>query len=249
MKIKWLGHASVLITSESGIKIITDPYKPGYDIVPGGLLSYGEITESADIVVVTHEHPDHNNVAAVHGHPEIIRGAEIGKGTRVMSKGIEFKGISCFHDDVEGNLLGKNTIVCFQVDGLSICHSGDLGHKLSDKQKAELGRIDILLLAVGLLLPTGERKFIINEAGQRHEAGWAEYLINSDIPNQVYDQLMPKVAIPVHFSNEKCSFKLAGVHEFLAGRENVSQLSTSEVEFKHGKLPENHQIIVLRPAL
>jgi len=65
MKLKWLGHASVLITSASGIKIITDPYKPGYDIIPGGTLSYGDIKESADIVVVTHKHPDRKNRAAV----------------------------------------------------------------------------------------------------------------------------------------------------------------------------------------
>jgi len=249
MKLKWLGHASVLITSASGIKIITDPYKPGYDIIPGGTLSYGDIKESADIVVVTHKHPDHNNVAAVQGNPEIIRGTEIGGVTAVKSKGIEFKGIRCFHDNVEGKLLGENSIVCFEVDGIKICHSGDLGHKLSDQQIAELGRIDILLLRVGLLFPAGERKFITNEAGQRHEAGWGQYIINADVANQVYDQLTPKVTIPIHYGNEKCSFNLAGVHEFLEGRKNISKLNISEVEFEQGKLPVNPQIMVLKPAL
>ena len=249
MKIKWLGHASALITSDSGIRIITDPYKPGYDIMPGGTLSYGSIEESADIVVVTHEHPDHNNVAAVRGNPEIIRGAEIRGVTAVKSRGIEFKGIPCYHDNVEGKLLGENTIVCFEVDGIRICHSGDLGHQLSGEQIAELGRIDVLLLDVGLLLPAGEPKFITNESGQRQEAGWGQYIINADVANQVYDQLLPKVTIPIHYGNEKCSFNLAVVYEFLEGRKNVSMLNASELEFKQEKLPVNPQIVVLKPAL
>ncbi len=115
MKIKWLGHASFLITSDSGIKIITDPYETG------GGLSYGEIKESADIVTVSHDHFDHNNVAAVPGNPQVVKGtAEV--------KGIEFKGISTYHDEAKGGQRGKNTILCFEVDGIRVCHLGDLGH-------------------------------------------------------------------------------------------------------------------------
>lgn len=62
-------------------------YKPGYDAIPRGALFYGDIEESADIVVVTHEHPDHNNVAAVLNNPEIIRGAEIRGVTAIKSRG------------------------------------------------------------------------------------------------------------------------------------------------------------------
>ena len=61
MKIKWLGHACFLITSEKGIKIITDPYTSGDPI------NYGEINESADVVLISHEHFDHSNTAAVKG--------------------------------------------------------------------------------------------------------------------------------------------------------------------------------------
>jgi hypothetical protein len=71
-------------------------YKPGYDAIPGGALFYGDIEESADIVVVTHEHPDQNNIAAVPDNPEIIGGAETRGVTAIKSRGIEFKGIHCF---------------------------------------------------------------------------------------------------------------------------------------------------------
>ncbi|GAJ09219.1 unnamed protein product, partial [marine sediment metagenome] len=89
MKIKWLGHASFMITSDSGIRIITDPYEPNER------LKYGEIRESADIVTVSHEHGDHSNVSGVRGKPEAVRGT-------AKAKGIEFKGIPTYHDDAEG---------------------------------------------------------------------------------------------------------------------------------------------------
>jgi len=136
MKIKWLGHASFMITSEAGIKIITDPYELRET------LTYGEIKESADIVTVSHEHTDHNNVAAVRGNPEIVRGT-----ARV--KGIEFKGIPCYHDDGKGQLRGNNTILCFEVDGIRVCHLGDLGHQLNGKQVADIAKVDVLLIPVG----------------------------------------------------------------------------------------------------
>ena len=142
MKIKWLGHASFLITSDAEIKILTDPY------TTGGGLSYGKIQESADIVTISHEHSDHNNVATVRGNPEVVRGtitAEV--------KGIKFKGIPTYHDDAGGELRGNNAIICFEVDGIRVCHLGDLGHQLSDKQVAELGRIEILLIPVGVFIP------------------------------------------------------------------------------------------------
>ncbi len=213
MKIKWLGHASFMITSEAGIKIITDPY------VPNERLTYGEIKESADVVTVSHEHGDHNNVAAVQGNPEIVRGT-------AKVKGIEFKGIPCYHDDGKGQQRGSNTILCFEVDGIRVCHLGDLGHQLNDKQVAELGGVDILLIPVG-----------------------GSYTIDAKIASQVCDKLKPKVIIPMHFKNDRCAFPIAGVDEFLKGKKNVSRMDASEVEFKQGGLPATTKIVVLKPAL
>ena len=213
MKIKWLGHASFMITSEAGTKIITDPY------ALRETLTYGEIKESADIVTVSHEHGDHNNVAAVRGNPEVVRGT-------AKVKGIEFKDIPCYHDDGKGQQRGSNTILCFEVDGIRVCHLGDLGHPLSDKQVAELGSVDILLIPVG-----------------------GSYTIDAKVASQVCDRLKPKVIIPMHFKNDKCAFPIAGVDEFLKGKRNVSRLNTSEVEFKQGGLPATTKTVVLKPAL
>jgi len=102
MKVKWLGHASFLITSDSGVRIITDPYEPNDKLL------YGAIDESADIATVSHDHFDHGNVAAVKGTPQMVKGdAEI--------KGIKFKGIATFHDASGGKERGSNTIFCSAI--------------------------------------------------------------------------------------------------------------------------------------
>jgi len=213
MKIKWLGHASFMITSETGTKIITDPY------VTTETLNYGEIKESADIVTVSHEHSDHNNVSAVKGNPEVVRGT-------AKAKGIEFRGIPTYHDDAEGQQRGKNTIFCFEVDGIRVCHLGDLGHQLSAQQVAELGRIDILLIPVG-----------------------GFYTIDAKVAGQLCDRLKPKVIVPMHYKTDRYSGPISNADEFLKGKEGVSRLDASEIEFKQAELPATTQIIVLKPAL
>ena len=213
MKIKWLGHACFLITSDTGLKIITDPY------VTGGDLSYGQIKESADIVMVTHDHDDHNNVAAIGGNPRVVRGT-------VEVKGIKFKGIPTYHDEVGGGKRGRNTILCFEVDGMRLCHLGDLGHQLSDNQVAELGKIDILFIPVG-----------------------GYYTIDARVATQLCDRLKPKVIIPMHYKTAKCAYPITGVEEFLRGKKEVGRLDASEVEFKPGQLPATTKIIVLKSAL
>ncbi len=249
MKIKWLGHAAVLITSDSGTKIITDPFKPGHFVTPDGWLFYDPIKESADVVVVTHDHRDHNEVGEVKGNPQIVSGDEIkGKGP-VKVKGIEFRSIPTFHDDCEGKILGENNVLCFEVDGLRICHNGDLGHKLSDEQLAQIGKVDVLLLCVGQLKPIGEPQSRIDDAGKRIRLPYAKYIVDCDAANYSYDQLAPKVTIPIHYSNKRCTFKLAGVESFLLQKKNVTRLDTSEVDIKREKLPAESQIVVLQPAL
>jgi len=215
MRIKYLGHATFMITSDTGVKIITDPYQTGPD------LTYGEITESADIVTVSHRHLDHGNVAAVKGNPEVVS-----RAGRSEAKGIEVKGIASYHDEAGGSLRGNNIIFCFELDGIRVCHLGDLGHLLDDKQVKEMGSVDILLIPVG-----------------------GYYTIDAQAATEVCSQLQPKVIIPMHYKTEKGIPDIAGVDEFLSGKVNVTRLDTSQVEFKPGELPATGQIIVLRPAL
>lgn len=215
MKLKWLGHACFLIVSDTGLKIITDPY------TSGGKIGYAPVNEAADVVTVSHAHGDHNAVSSVQGKPEVIDAGGVKN-----AKGIQFKGLPVYHDDDEGKQRGTNTIFCFSVDGVKVCHLGDLGHRLSQEQVAEIGDVDILLIPVG-----------------------GFFTIDANVASQVCDDLKPKVVIPMHYKTPKLDFPIVGVDDFLEGKKNVNRMDSSEVEFKSGALPDVTEIVVLKPAL
>jgi L-ascorbate metabolism protein UlaG (beta-lactamase superfamily) len=215
MKVKWLGHACFLLTSGDGLRVITDPY------AVGGGIGYAPIKESADVVVVTHEHGDHNNVSAIQGKPDVIKG----NGMKA-ARGIQFKGIASFHDTCQGRERGTNTIFCFTIDELRLCHLGDLGHVLSTEQVNEIGAVDILFIPVG-----------------------GFFTIDAATANEVCEQLKPQVIIPMHFKTPKCAYPIASVDGFLKGKKNVRKAASSEVQFECGKLPPATEIVLLQPAL
>ncbi len=216
MKIKWLGHASFLVTSDNGTRIITDPYEP----ILG--MKYGEIKESADIVTVSHEHGDHNNVAAVQGNPRVLRETK-----PVEVKGIRFSGVATYHDNSGGSERGSNVIFCFEVDGIKVCHFGDLGHMLSNEQVAGIVNVDIMMIPVG-----------------------GNFTIDAKTASDIVSMLSPAVVIPMHYKNDRCpEFPIAGVDAFTGDKTNVTNLEVSEAEFTAGKLPAAPQIVVLKPEL
>ncbi len=213
MKIKWLAHAAFLITADDGTRIVTDPYETSQG------LRYGEINEAADIVTVSHEHGDHNNVKAVKGKPQVVRGdAEV--------KGIKFRAIPTAHDDKSGGERGKNTVFCFQVDGIKVCHAGDLGHVLSEAQVSAIGAVDVLLVPVG-----------------------GFFTIDAATATKVAGQVKAKVIIPMHFKTEKCVFPIQDASGFLAGKANVTRVAGSQIELTRATLPASPQIMLLRPSL
>ena len=214
MKIRWLGHASFLITAADGTRIITDPY----GVFPD--LYYAQIEEAADIVVVSHKHGDHFG-AKVKGNPKMVMG-----GGRKKVGNIEFKGVDTYHDTAKGSQRGANTVFCFTVDEVRLCHLGDLGHLLSGPEIAEIGQVDVLMIPVG-----------------------GFYTIDAATASKICNQLKPRVIIPMHYSNDKCAFPITGVDDFLKGKANIKRLNTSDLELKAGQLPQATEIIVLKHAL
>ncbi|PIP13583.1 MAG: MBL fold metallo-hydrolase [bacterium (Candidatus Stahlbacteria) CG08_land_8_20_14_0_20_40_26] len=214
MLIKYLGHAAFLIRNVEGIRIITDPYSPTQGI------HYKPIDENADIVTVSHEHWDHNAVDLVGGNPVVIRK----EGERSV-RGITITGIPTFHDKEGGKERGENTVFVFDIDGLRLCHLGDLGHKLNKEQISLIGRVDICLIPVG-----GYFTIDVKEA------------------KEVIESLNPKVVIPMHFKTSSLDFPIAGVEDFLKGTERVKRLGSSEYEIEKDKSPLEREVIVLKPA-
>ena len=218
MKIKWLAHSAFLITADSGTRIITDPY------TTNERHRHGDIRETAEIVTVSHGHGDHNNVAAVKGNPLVLNKAEEIKG--IKDKSIKIKAVMTAHDDAGGTKRGTNVIFCFEVDGVKICHCGDLGHVLTDAQVKAIGAVDVLMVPVGGF-------FTVDAAGV----------------TKVCEQLKPKIILPMHYLTEKISMPIVKADDFLKGKSNITRVNGSEIEVKAGKLPASAQIIVLKYAL
>jgi L-ascorbate metabolism protein UlaG (beta-lactamase superfamily) len=214
MKVKWLGHASFLITSDVGLKIVTDPYPQGSG------LSYIPVKEAADIVTMSHDHFDHNNVSSIPGQPQLVTG-----GGLKEVKGVKFKGIDTYHDGSQGKERGFNTAFCFSVDGVKLCHLGDLGHRLSREQIDEIGSTDILFVPIG-----------------------GVFTIDAKMAGTVVDDLKPKVVMPMHYKTARCDWPLNTVDDFVADKNNVQRLDSSEIEFHAGKMTEATEIVVLQPA-
>jgi L-ascorbate metabolism protein UlaG (beta-lactamase superfamily) len=218
MKVKWYGHAAFLITSDEGIKIMIDPYEPG---AFGGQLSYGKIKDQADIVLTSHDHADHNYTQDLPGTPQVIKGS----GSKTI-KGILMKGVSTYHDPSKGSERGANTIFTIKINNIQLCHLGDLGHLLSDKELAEIGPVEILLIPVG-----------------------GFFTIDPEEATRVAEQTRPRILIPMHFKTEKCGFPIAPVENFLKGKTNIKRPRASEITVDKATLPQQMEIVVLEHAL
>jgi len=209
MKIKWLGHACFLITSISGVKILTDPFDD--------TVGYRLPEEEADIVLTSHNHFDHNNIDVVKGSFTHIN--EPGKTT---VKGIQITGVSTYHDENKGSKRGKNIVFKMDIDGVRVCHCGDLGHVLTEEQVKEIGDVDVLLVPVG-------GTFTVDAAGAM----------------QVVKQLKPAVTIPMHYKTEDLSFNIDGVDKFLELAGGGQRIKRQEIEIDTQTLSNYLGVVVL----
>jgi L-ascorbate metabolism protein UlaG (beta-lactamase superfamily) len=178
MEITWLGHSCFLIKGKEKT-IITDPCHPD--------LGYRLGEPEADIVTVSHSHRGHSYVEGVGDDPRQIRSPgeyEIG-GTFIT-------GVASFHDDKKGEIRGKNTIYVIEMDAITLCHLGDLGHHLDSRLIEEIGDIGILFLPVGEVST-----------------------IPVDTATEIIRQLEPSIVIPMHYKTEAFSGDLSPVSKFL----------------------------------
>ena len=183
MIVTWQGHSCFLLKSEEGLSLLLDPFHES-DV------GYAMPIIGADIVIISHDHLDHNNVDAAGSGADVI----FGPG-EYISRDMEITGIKSYHDKERGKLRGTNTIFCFELDGIRVCHLGDLGHTLSRTQVKAIGPVDLLFLPVG-----------------------GRYTIDAVGANQVMKQLHPVVTIPMHYRTGALGFELEPVDDFLKGK-------------------------------
>ena len=137
MLIRHIGHAEFAIETESGFRIVTDPYDES--------CGYPVRQEAADAVLVSHQHHDHNAVENVAGMPQVIDRA----GSFTLASDVRITAVKAFHDDRQGEKRGENLLFLLETEGLRVVHLGDLGHLLTEQQISVLRRPDVLLLPVG----------------------------------------------------------------------------------------------------
>jgi L-ascorbate metabolism protein UlaG (beta-lactamase superfamily) len=206
MRIRWYGQSAFLIQGEKSVFV--DPFGAGMmelAAARGMRFAYPPIeTAEPDLLLVTHEHGDHNAVEAIPGSPATLRATA---GTHESPVG-EVVGVASEHDDVAGTQRGPNTIFCFTLDGLRVCTFGDFGQAaLRPEQRAAIGEVDVLLL------PAGSGPTVGGESAAA-----------------IVRALRPRLVVPMHYRTEALSF-LETPHEFLVALgARVEHLPESEFD-------------------
>ena len=174
---------------------------------------------TGDIILVSHDHYDHNSVKSVEKEDsKIVRGS----GEKTVSN-VLIKGFETFHDEVRGAKRGENVVYKFRVDDITFCHLGDLGHKLNDDMVEMLGDIDVLFAPVG-----GTFTLDVDEA-------W-----------KVIKMVNPKIVVPMHYKVGGLSLPVSGVDAFLEknkGKCKVLRVG-NEIDIEKDDLPEEQEIWV-----
>ena len=217
MIINWHGQSCFQITSSrnknSQVNIVIDPFSSEIGLkVPNF---------KPDIILITHDHYDHNNIKALNGDPFIISGPG-----EYETKDVFIQGIFSFHDSSLGKEKGVNTIYALDIEGLKICHLGDFGQKeLSSEQVEKIGQVDILMIPIG-----------------------GNYTISSKEAMKIMAQIEPSIIIPMHYHLPKLKIKLDSLDKFLKtmGVKKIEPLAKLSIKSKD-IIPEEAKIIILNP--
>ena len=221
-KLTWYGQSCFLLETAAGTRIVMDPIPKGigYEL-PQGF--------KADIVTISHEHSDHNNVAFVGGNkPRVIHGLTADKKgwTRVDEKlkDVSIRSVGVYHDGARGAVRGLDTVFIFEVGGVRIAHLGDLGHILNDEQLAAIGAVDVLMVPVG-----------------------GTFTIDALKATRVVEQLRPRImVIPMHYKTDASTIKeLEPLALFLDGKANVRRETAHTIALSPMKARPAAEIVVL----
>jgi L-ascorbate metabolism protein UlaG (beta-lactamase superfamily) len=186
MIITWQGHSCFKIQDKigpDGVTVVTDPFDKELAAKAGLKVPNFE----ADIVTVSHQHHDHNNVSALRGEPFTVDCAG-----EYDFKGILVEGIDSYHDEKKGEIRGENIIYRIEVEDISITHLGDLGHVLDNNQIEKLAGTDILLIPVG-----------------------GNYTLDAKKAIEVISQIEPRIIIPMHYKTKDSKLELEDVEKFV----------------------------------
>lgn len=182
MNITWIGHSCFKIDEKingENVSLLTDPFSSDTGLKLPNL--------SPDLVSVSHQHHDHNNISSLRGKPIIIDSAG-----EFDIKGVMIEGIRSYHDEEKGAKRGENIIFRFDIEGMSLAHLGDLGELLDNKQLEKLGGLDVLFIPVG-----------------------GTYTLDAKKAVETISQIEPRIVIPMHYKIPGLKIDIDGVDKFI----------------------------------
>jgi len=206
LQIRWHGHSCFEITNDK--TIVTDPHD-------GKSIGIPAPSVQADIILVSHDHYDHNSVKTVEK-----TGSKVVTDSRKRSiDTVEIQGIDSFHDETKGAKRGNNIMFKFTMDNITFCHLGDLGHTLDDETASKIGQVDILFIPIGGTFTVDDKK------------AWT-----------VIKRIKPKIVVPMHYKIGGLSLPIAGIDAFLEQNPyNVIHVG-NEIDIEKEDLPDDPEV-------
>jgi L-ascorbate metabolism protein UlaG (beta-lactamase superfamily) len=221
MRVEWFGQSAFRLEGD-GKTVAIDPFGDMSSLSSGRGIQweYPAIAGvEPDLLLVTHEHRDHNAVEAIDGDPATLRSTA---GTHESPIG-QVTGVASEHDGAAGTERGPNTIFVFELDGVRVCHMGDFGQSgLREEQAAAIGEIDLLFVPVG-----------------------GGFTIGAEQASLIVERLSPRWAVPMHYRTPRIGF-LETADAFLDSAANVER--RAETSFETAELPQADGPLVVVPA-
>jgi L-ascorbate metabolism protein UlaG (beta-lactamase superfamily) len=209
-EIRWFGHNCFRIRAREATVII-DPVgkKTGYQMAK----------QTADVVLLTHDHEGHANLTAVKPGYQIVRGP----GEYEMHD-VFITGLRTYHDAEQGKVHGYNTAYLIEVEGMSFCHLGDLGHALTEQHIEAFNSCDVLMIPVG-----------------------GGTVISTEVATEMIGLLEPKVVLPMQYATAIGDKKLGGLEPFCKALGVPVPTPEEKLTLRHSDLTETMRLVTLSP--
>lgn len=212
MKIEWLGHSCFKLTESTGTTIVTDPFDKE-------IVGFDMTKTTADVVTCSHQHKDHNAIVRIDGEPLVL--SECGFWE---VKGVDISSVLSYHDDRLGKKRGENKIFKFRMDGVDLCHMGDIGEDCTVRLADGIGSVNVLMIPVG-----------------------GNYTIDAKQAKKYVDIMMPDVVIPMHFKTSKSAVDIEKLDEFidLFDEEQIIRINGQSIEFDRAHFDSDSTVVIV----
>lgn len=208
MNIYYITHSSFLIKTQNGKRILTDPFE------------IDESKSDVDIITISHNHFDHCNLCNFSDETKIFQ-----SNVNYENKFCKITTFESFHDNLNGLKRGGNLIFKIEADGFSLCHLGDLGHKLDDYTISKIGDIDVLFVPVG-----------------------ENFTISLDDLKKTIHKISPKFIIPMHYKTKGIAIALNYLDVFLKKFKSLKKIELDTLSLSSDEITQERNVIAILKA-